>query len=465
MSAASTSPDVKQRGAHALGVLAGIVVGLIGLGAIIVLTPRVARVYPVSSDDATGVLEAASVLRGNVLLRGWTLSNVSFTTTDLPFYVAGVAINGMRPSLLRDVPVAVYVAAVALGAVLARGRKRCGRAALGVVAVLVLLCLPAGGLAEFVTKGYIRVGTTLGILAALVAIDLPEGKRPGVGRVALFAFFLTLTLVADSFALVLGVLPVIFVCALNGFSRFRDRVAKGEANAGGIRPPGALNLWAISFAALGSVAAARGISSLIEMLGGYRVVRPGLLEFLAYRNTLWVVSRNVLALGENLSTLYRCGFPAEFTSYSVVVSLPCLIGPLFLCWAFFRGAPVSVRGPRFGGSSHADFVGNVLWSSLVLCAAAYLASSIPKDRATARYMVPFFILGRAVLTGRVLADRVRDMRLRGFWELPFWESRTPVLSGTTCASRRRWTTPLNWPMHWPSAGCITGTRHSGTRRS
>ena len=75
------------------------VVVLIGLCAIAALTPRVARVYPVSSDDATGVLEADAVLHGNILLHGWTLSKVSFVTTDLPFYVAAVAIGGMRPSL------------------------------------------------------------------------------------------------------------------------------------------------------------------------------------------------------------------------------------------------------------------------------------------------------------------------------------------------------------------------------
>src|SRR5262249_12053311 len=111
--------------------LAGLIVALIGLGAIAVFTPRVARVYAVSSDDGTGVLEADAILRGNVLLRGWTLSNVSFVTTDLPFYIVGVALAGMQPSLLRDVPVAVYVAAVAAGAALARGRSRGGRAVLG----------------------------------------------------------------------------------------------------------------------------------------------------------------------------------------------------------------------------------------------------------------------------------------------------------------------------------------------
>jgi hypothetical protein len=419
MSAASSSPDVKPRGGHSRGALfgrlAGIVLVLTGLAAIAVLTPRVARVYPVSSDDATGILEADAVLRGNVLLRGWTLSNVSFTTTDLPFYIAGVALNGMRPSLLRDVPVAVYMAAVGVAMLLARGpgRKRGGRPVLGMAALLVLLCLPAGGLAEIVTKGYIRVGTTLALFAAMLALDVPEGKRIGLGRIVLFAILMTLSLVADSFALVVGVLPVLFVCGLSAFSRFRDRAAAGEANAGAARreprPPGEWDLWVVSLAAVGSVAAARGLSWLIEVLGGYRVVQPGLLQFLARRNTPWVVSRNVLALGENLSALYRSGFPVEFTTYSVAVSLACLMGPLFVCWAFFRGAPVLLRGRRSGGTREVDFVGNVLWFSMVLCVAAYLASSIPKDRTTARYMVPFLLSG-AVLTGRVLADRIRHTR-------------------------------------------------------
>ena len=33
---------------------------------------HLARIYPISSDDATGVLEANAVIRGNLLLRGWS---------------------------------------------------------------------------------------------------------------------------------------------------------------------------------------------------------------------------------------------------------------------------------------------------------------------------------------------------------------------------------------------------------
>ena len=103
------------RGARAAGV-ALVLLGLVGIG---VLTARVAKAYPVSSDDATGVLEASSVLRGNLLLKGWTVSNISFVTTDLPFYVVGVALKGLNPSLLRDVPSAVYAVAVGTAMLLA----------------------------------------------------------------------------------------------------------------------------------------------------------------------------------------------------------------------------------------------------------------------------------------------------------------------------------------------------------
>ena len=58
-------------------------------------------------------------LGGNLLLKGWTVSNISFVTTDLPFYVVGVAIKGLNPSLLRDIPSAVYAVAVGTAVLLA----------------------------------------------------------------------------------------------------------------------------------------------------------------------------------------------------------------------------------------------------------------------------------------------------------------------------------------------------------
>src|SRR5688572_12532170 len=79
---------------------------------------RIGRGFAPHSDDATGVLEAEAVLHGNFLLRGWTVSNASFYATDLPFYVVGVYLRGVHPSLLHDVPAVIYAFTVALATAL-----------------------------------------------------------------------------------------------------------------------------------------------------------------------------------------------------------------------------------------------------------------------------------------------------------------------------------------------------------
>ena len=48
---------------------------------------RQARTVPLMSDGASNALQAWDLLHGNVLLRGWTMSDVSFYTTELPQYL------------------------------------------------------------------------------------------------------------------------------------------------------------------------------------------------------------------------------------------------------------------------------------------------------------------------------------------------------------------------------------------
>ena len=225
------------------------------LVAIEYLTWCVARVYPISSDDATGVLEADAVIRGNLLLSGWTASRDRFIRHDGPPILRPRCLAPGRTAVAasRRPRRLLYGRCRCRLLTLAAGRHRGTRAFLGVVVVLVLLGLPAGGLAEFVTKGYIRVGTTLGFFAALLAIDVPAGRRVSPARVALFAVALTATLLADSFTLLIGVLPIMIVCGL-GAARTRAYDDVG--------------LWTIAIAACASVAAALGLSWLIEASSG-----------------------------------------------------------------------------------------------------------------------------------------------------------------------------------------------------
>ncbi len=47
---------------------------------------RVSWTQPVNSDGAANALQAWDMLHGNLLLHGWSLSDVSFYTTELPQY-------------------------------------------------------------------------------------------------------------------------------------------------------------------------------------------------------------------------------------------------------------------------------------------------------------------------------------------------------------------------------------------
>ncbi len=380
-----------ERGARskpAVARAAALVLGLTGLLALGWVTAKVARAYPVSSDDATGVLEAASVLEGNVLLSGWTVSNVSFVTTDLPFDVAGVAIRGLDPSLLRDVPSAVYVTAVGFAMVLAASGSRA--AGLAAATVVVLLGLPAGGFAEFVTKGYTRVGTSIGLFAGLIALGDAVGRKVSIPRLVIYTAALGLTLFSDTY-LVIAVAAVLVVC-LAGAAR-RETYEN-------------LGLGRIATSTCLAVLLGQAATWLVRALGGYDAQPLPLKEYLSTTDPLRMVAANARALANYLPLLYRCDPPTSGGWAAWAVWLGCLIGPVLLACALWWGRPTRRGRVRF------DFVGDVLWVSMVLGLMAFLASGNEKDRGTLRYMVPFVLSG-AVLTARVLSARARSRRLVG----------------------------------------------------
>ncbi len=378
----------KKRGARSKPTVARAAVLVLGLTGLLVLgwvTARVARVYPVSSDDATGVLEAASVLEGNPLLSGWTVSNVSFVTTDLPFYVAGVAVRGLDPSLLRDVPSAVYVTAFGFAIILAVSGSRA--VALAAATVVVLLGLPAGGFAEFVTKGYTRVGTSIGLFAGLIALGDAVGRKVSSPRLLLYTAALGLTLFSDTYLLI-AVAAVLIVC-LAGAAR-RETYEN-------------LGLGRIATSTCLAVLLGQAATWLVRVLGGYDAQPLPLKEYLSTTDPLRMVAANALALANYLPLLYRCDPPTRGGWAAWAVWLGCLIGPILLTCALWWGRPTRRGRVRF------DFVGDVLWVSMGLSVAAFLASGNEKDRGTLRYMVPFALSG-AVLTARVLSMRVRSVQ-------------------------------------------------------
>jgi hypothetical protein len=380
-----------------LGTLASrvavVVVAVIWLFALPFLTARMAIAYPVSSDDATGPLEAHAILRGNVLLRGWTLSSASFALTDLPFYVASAAVLGHRPAILRGVPTAIYSVTVAAAVLLARGSRRAGsRPALGAAAALVLLGIPAGGLAEFATKGYTRVGTTLGLFGALLALDVAPGWRVSALRIALFGSLLTMTFLSDPYAAYVAG-PALLLVSVLGAAQVRTYE---QARLG----------W-IAAAVILALLAGEGVTALIERAGGYRLSAHGVGEFLPKRGLFAGVIQSAGALLTYLPDLYRCELSNLATGKPLVLWIGCTIGPALVLFGLVAGCPIRGRRRADGPASTADFVTDVLWILTVLAVVGFLTSDTYKNRFTMRYMLPPVLSG-AVLSGRVLADHMRS---------------------------------------------------------
>src|SRR5579859_2305388 len=75
----------------------------------------------VTSDGSANVLQAWDMLHGNLLLRGWAVSDVSFYTIDQPEYMLVEAIRGFGPFVVHTGAALTYTLLVLLAAWLARG--------------------------------------------------------------------------------------------------------------------------------------------------------------------------------------------------------------------------------------------------------------------------------------------------------------------------------------------------------
>ena len=94
---------------------------------------RISRTVPTNSDGAANALQAWDMLHGNLLLRGWWLSDVSFYTTELPEYMLVELVHGLNADVVHVAAALTYTILVLLGAFLAKGRATGREAAVRVL--------------------------------------------------------------------------------------------------------------------------------------------------------------------------------------------------------------------------------------------------------------------------------------------------------------------------------------------
>ena len=165
---------------------------------------RLAQTRAVNSDGASQALQAWDMLHGNPLLRGWTVSDVSFYTTELPQYALVELIRGLRADVVDIAAAMTYTLVVLLAALVAKGNAS-GREALARVAVAagIMLAPQLGSGTNVLLSSPDHIGTSVPLLLTWLVLDR-GGRRWYVPVIT--SALLAWTEVADSIVAVAGMM-------------------------------------------------------------------------------------------------------------------------------------------------------------------------------------------------------------------------------------------------------------------
>jgi hypothetical protein len=356
----------------------------------------------VNSDGASNALQAWSMLHGNLLLRGWAVSDVSFYTTELPQYMLVEAIRGLGSDVVNICGAMSYTLLVLLAAAVAKGRAR-GRegVARALMAAAILLAPQLGWPTDLLILSPDHVGTGVPLLVIWLLIDWGAGyaqRQRGWRRClvpVLAGLLLALTAVGDPLAEIIGALPLALVCALRacqGLLRERHQ----EGGHGALR--GLRTQWyelSLLVAAVLSVLAARLATSAIAAAGGWTVspVRTSLAE----PGTL---GQHAYLTGTGILDLFGADFLAQPNLTETIFAVLHMVGLVLVALAFC----LAVR--RFLGG---DLLVQVLTAAIVLNVAAYAFSTQPQEIKSTREIAALLPFG-AALAGRLLAGRLLAAR-------------------------------------------------------
>jgi hypothetical protein len=415
------SRPVDERPPAARAVMRRRMLGSAALGAAVVLLfvayLRVSRTYTENSDSANILLMSWDMLHGNLLLHGWYLSDVSFYPTELPQYAMLEGLIGLHAGTAHVAAAMTYTLVVLLAVLLARGRTSgrpvVGRAWPPMALTAGLMIAPQLGVGAFVLLLSVgHIGTAVPLMLTWLVIDRGQGVwgagktfprgvrgdgspreeerggsgggRPPLVNAVIVGLLLTWVLVADPLVLVIGIVPLVAVCAMRVI-RAVSAARPGERGA-------ALQArwYEVSLAAAAILA--YGLAALVNRLlraGGGFVVHPlgyHLAPVHTWPKHAWVTGQGLLAL---------FGAKPQGPAAEMAFAVLHLAGVALVAWAMWRVARHFVTWP--------DLIGQILLVAMVLNVLAYVPSTLANATdLNAREFAVVLPFG-AVLAGRVLA--------------------------------------------------------------
>jgi hypothetical protein len=357
---------------------------------------QMSRTYPENSDESNDLLMAWDMLHGNVLLHGWYLSDVSFITTELPQYLVLERLFGLHTDTAHIAAAMTYTLVVVLAVLLARGpasRNRGGQdqasrrdAAPRMLLTAGLMFAPQLGVGVFVLLLSLgHIGTAVPLLLTWLVIDRFKPRWPIPLVVGLL---LTWVLVADPLVLVVGIIPLVAVCAMRAareLSLAQRRGGPGWARAG-LRARAyelSLAVAAILAAGLASV-----ISRVLRASGGFFLhpVPYQLAPVHTWPKHAWVTGQGLLAL---------FGAKPQGPAPALAFAVLHLAGVALVAWAMVRVARHFLSWP--------DMISQILLVAMVINVVAYVPSTLADATdLNAREFAVVLPFG-AVLAGRTLA--------------------------------------------------------------
>jgi hypothetical protein len=391
-------------GAWVLGVLAAFAAYL-----------RLSETRAVNSDGAAQALQAWDMLHGNVPLRGWTTSDVSFYTTELPQYLLIELVRGLGQDVVHVAAAMTYTLVVLLAALVAKGTATGREATVRVaLAVGIMLAPQLDSGTNVLLSSPDHLGTAVPLLTAWLFLD--RSRLRWLVPVVV-STLLAWALVADSIVGVAGVIPLVLVCGL--------RVAREIADSG-LSLQARLRPRRLEIALGGGAVVAVGVAAVagrvIRALGGY-TVRP--------LNTQLAPLGEIM--GHNLPIAARCllllpgadflGLPASPATFFVALHLAG-VAAAAAGIALAARRPLVARRPLAGGRAFAgrgsasresatresygdedlagDLVSQVLLVGIVVSLLAFVVSRHVYAVSSAREIAPVLPYA-AALAGRQLA--------------------------------------------------------------
>jgi len=344
---------------------------------------RQSRSVVVGSDGGSIALQGWDILHGNLLLRGWAMSDVSFYPTELPQYAVLEWLRGLSPEVVHLGGAMTYTIVLLLAAVLARGMARGRQAAVRILIAAGIMLAPAAGPGTstlLLTPDHL--GSAVPVLLAWLAIERAPARWPHQWlSLAAVGVLLAWGVLADPLVEITGVVPVVLACA----------VRSAPARQRGYE-------LSVALAAIAAIPAAALISALIRAAGGF-ALRPVGTRSAA----LAALPHNLFLTGQGLAMLFGASF-----GRGQAVNL--LFSSLHLAGLALFAAALAVTLRRLFRPP--DLVAAGLAVAVVLNVLLYARGNYVKDLLSSREITGVLPFG-AVLAGRVMAGPVLTTRAGG----------------------------------------------------